>query len=99
MTTLTQVQPEFVDETVHDMGLKVFGGLSNPALVAEIAENLAIKPGKANVERFPDGEILIKLEDDVRGRDCFVVQSTCPPVNENLMELLIFMDCLRRASA
>jgi ribose-phosphate pyrophosphokinase len=52
-----------------------------------------------NVDRFPDGEVIIKLEDDVRGRDCFIVQSTCPPVNENLMELLIFIDCLRRASA
>ncbi len=80
-------------------GLQVFGGTSNPPLVQEIAGTLGIRAGVAKVERFPDGETLIKLEDDVRGRDCFVVQSTCPPVNENLMELLIFIDSLRRASA
>jgi ribose-phosphate pyrophosphokinase len=95
---MSQTTPDFVDDD-DDVGLKVFGGLSNPSLVNEIGEVLGVKPGKVNVDRFPDGEILIKLEDDVRGRDCFVVQSTCPPVNENLMELLIFVDCLRRASA
>jgi ribose-phosphate pyrophosphokinase len=95
---MSQVQPDFVDEAV-DAGLKVFSGSSNPTLVAEIAEVLRIRPGRVNIDRFPDGETIIKLEDDVRGRDCFVVQSTCPPVNENLMELLIFIDCLRRASA
>lgn len=51
------------------------------------------------ISRFPDGETLVKVEHDVRGKDCFVVQSTCPPVNDTLMELLIFIDCLRRASA
>jgi ribose-phosphate pyrophosphokinase len=91
-------QPDFVN-SMGDAGLKVFGGTSNPPLVMAIAEALEIRQGRANIERFPDGETLIKLEDDVRGRDCFVVQSTCPPVNENLMELLIFIDCLRRASA
>lgn len=55
--------------------------------------------GKATVEQFPDGEKFIRVEDDVRGKDCFVVQSTCNPTDENLMELLIFLDCLRRASA
>ena len=55
--------------------------------------------GKATVEQFPDGEKFIRVEDDVRGKDCFVVQSTCNPVDENLMEVLIYMDCLRRASA
>ncbi len=95
---MTHPQPDFVN-SMGNAGLKIFGGSSNPALVAEIGEFLQIRPGGANVEHFPDGETLIKLEDDVRGRDCFVVQSTCPPVNENLMELLIFIDCLRRASA
>ncbi|MEP0841814.1 MAG: ribose-phosphate pyrophosphokinase [Phycisphaerae bacterium] len=80
-------------------GLRIFSGSSNPDLVKAIAESLGVVRGSAHVGRFPDGETIIKLEDDVRGRDCFVVQSTCPPVNENLMELLIFMDCLRRASA
>ncbi len=55
--------------------------------------------GGAKVTKFPDGEKVIRIEDDVRGRDCFVVQSTCNPVDENLMELLIYLDCLRRASA
>ncbi len=86
-------------ENPATFGLQVFGGTSNPPLVQEIAAALGIRAGVAKVERFPDGETLIKLEDDVRGRDCFVVQSTCPPVNENLMELLIFIDSLRRASA
>lgn len=80
-------------------GLKVFSGSSNVRLGQAIADAIGVPRGSANTGRFPDGETSIKLEDDVRGQDCFVVQSTCPPVNENLMELLIFMDCLRRASA
>jgi len=79
--------------------LKVFGGSGVPLLTDRICESIGIKRGHAKVERFPDGEASIKLDDDVRGKDCFVVQSTCPPVNDNLMELLIFIDCLRRASA
>ncbi len=82
-----------------DDGLLVFGGRSNPALTEAIGQFLGVPVGRAKIDRFPDGETLIKLEDDVRGRDCFVVQSTCPPVNEHLMELLIFIDCLHRASA
>ncbi len=93
-----ETQPDFVD-CVGDAGLRVFGGSAAPALAREIADVLDTRLGEAKVDRFPDGETIIKLEDDVRGRDCFVVQSTCPPVNENLMELLIFIDCLRRASA
>ncbi|MFQ6049262.1 MAG: ribose-phosphate diphosphokinase, partial [Phycisphaerae bacterium] len=80
-------------------GLKVFSGTSNRSLTEKICQYLQIEPGQAHVDEFPDGEIIVKLEDDVRGRDVFVVQSTCSPVNRNLMELLIFMDCLRRASA
>lgn len=79
--------------------LKIFSGSSNPKLTAKVCEYLGIKQGVAKIERFPDGERYIKLEDDVRGRDCFVIQSTCNPVDENLLELLIFLDCLRRASA
>ena len=82
-----------------DSGPKVFSGSSNPALGQAIAEASGVRVGSAKVGQFPDGETIIKLEDDVRGQDCFVVQSTCPPVNENLMQLLIFIDCLRRASA
>ena len=92
------ISPDFVNCT-GDAGLKIFGGNSNPALTNAIAASLGIKAGISNIDRFPDGETLIKLEDDVRGRDCYIVQSTCPPVNETLMELLIFIDCLIRASA
>ena len=95
---MTEVEPDFVN-VEGDAGLKVFGGSSNKTLAKAICDAMGTRLGDAFVEHFPDGETLIKLEDDVRGRDCFVVQSTCPPVNENLMELLIFIDCLRRASA
>lgn len=80
-------------------GLRIFSGTANPALTAEICKYVGIEIAEAMVEKFPDGETLVKVEDDVRGRDCFVVQPTCVPVNDNLMELLIFIDCLRRASA
>jgi ribose-phosphate pyrophosphokinase len=79
--------------------LKVFTGRSNPNLAKRICDYLRIQLGRAACESFPDGEVFVKLQDDVRGQDVFVVQSTCSPVNQNLMELLIFMDCLRRASA
>ncbi len=80
-------------------GLKIFSGSSNPALAAAVCKYLGIPLGGAKIDRFPDGEKVIRVEDDVRGRDCFVVQSTCRPVDEHLMELLIYLDCLRRASA
>lgn len=79
--------------------IKVFSGMSNPALAEKICRYLDIPVGGATIEEFPDTEKIIRLEDDVRGRDCFVVQSTCRPVDGNLMELLIYLDCLRRASA
>ncbi|MEI8175763.1 MAG: ribose-phosphate pyrophosphokinase [Candidatus Omnitrophota bacterium] len=79
--------------------LLVFSGNSNPALAQEICEYLDIELGKATVGRFSEGEIRVKIDQDVRGRDVFVVQPTCPPVNEHFMELLIVMDALRRASA
>ena len=80
-------------------GLIVFGGSASSVLTDKICAYLAVTRGRATVSRFPDGETILKIEEDVRGQDCFVVQSTCPPVNDNLMELLIFIDCLRRASA
>jgi ribose-phosphate pyrophosphokinase len=80
-------------------GLVVFGGTASTELTDRICSYLDVPRGRAAVSRFPDGETLVKVEDDVRGTDCFVVQSTCAPVNDNLMELLIFIDCLRRASA
>jgi len=80
-------------------GIVVFGGTASTALADKICGYLELKRGRATIGRFPDNETLVKLEEDVRGKDCFVVQSTCPPVNDNRMELLIFIDCLRRASA
>ncbi|MCH8150600.1 MAG: ribose-phosphate diphosphokinase, partial [Planctomycetes bacterium] len=77
----------------------IFGGSASVELTNKICDYLAIKCGRAMVSSFPDGETVIKIEDDVRGKDCFVVQSTSSPVNDNLMELLIFIDSLRRASA
>lgn len=79
--------------------LKIFSGSSNPALAGDVCKYLGIPLGGAKIDIFPDGEKVIRVEDDVRGRDCFVVQSTCEPVDEHLVELLIFLDCLRRASA
>ncbi len=79
--------------------LKLFSGSSNVGLSRAVCKYLGIPPGGAKVERFADGEKVIRIEDDVRGRDCFVLQSTCKPVDEHLVELLIFLDCLRRASA
>ena len=82
---------------VHE--LKLFSGTSNPGLARAVCDYLELELGRADIERFADGEKVIRVEDNVRGKDCFVVQSTCRPVDENLMELLIYLDCLRRASA
>lgn len=79
--------------------LKVFGGNSNPELTAKICQHLQISQGKVLVKTFSDGEIMVEIGENVRGRDVFVVQSTCSPVNHNLMELLVIMDALKRASA
>lgn len=79
--------------------LKIFTGSSNPTLASEVCKYLGIPIGGAKLTTFPDGEKVIRVEDDVRGRDCFVLQSTCRPVDEHLVELLIYLDCLRRASA
>ncbi len=79
--------------------IKVFSGSSNPALAAAVCKYLEITIGVAEIDRFPDGEKVIRIEDNVRGRDCYVLQSTCRPVDENLVELLIYLDCLQRASA
>ena len=77
----------------------VFTGNANPALAAEIADHLGIALGAATVGRFSDGEVTVEINTNVRARDVFVVQSTCAPTNDNLMELLIMVDALKRASA
>ena len=76
----------------------VFTGNANPALAAEIARNLDISLGAADVGRFSDGEVTVELKQNVRARDIFVVQPTCAPTNDNLMELLVMVDALKRAS-
>ena len=77
----------------------LFTGNANPALAQEIATSLGISLGKAAVGRFSDGETTVEIQQNVRGREVFVVQSTCAPTNDNLMELLIMVDALKRASA
>lgn len=79
--------------------VKIFAGTSNKELAQRIAEKYGMELGKADVVRFKDGEVFVKIDETVRGRDVFVVQPTSEPVNENLMELLIFVDALKRASA
>lgn len=80
-------------------GYKLFSGNSNPELAGEIAALLSVPLGKSTVTRFSDGEINISLQETVRGLDCYIIQSTCNPVNDNLMELLIMIDAMKRASA
>jgi ribose-phosphate pyrophosphokinase len=79
--------------------IKMFCGNSNPALAEKICTFLGFPLGQAKVKRFSDGEIMVEIGENVRGRDIYVVQSTCFPTNNNLMELLIMMDALKRASA
>ena len=79
--------------------LMVFTGNANPKLAADVATQLNVDLGRANVGRFSDGEVSVELQEHVRGRDIFVLQSTCAPCNDNLMELLVIVDSLKRASA
>jgi ribose-phosphate pyrophosphokinase len=79
--------------------LKVFSGTANLPLAEEICQNLEIKIGQANTTRFSDGEYNFQILENVRGKDCFIVQPTCRPVDSNIMELLIMLDAFRRSSA
>ncbi|MBQ3438322.1 MAG: ribose-phosphate pyrophosphokinase, partial [Fusobacterium sp.] len=79
--------------------VKIFAGNSNLDLAKKIAEKCGLDLGKTEILRFKDGEVYVEIEETVRGRDVFIVQSTSEPVNENIMELLIFVDALKRASA
>lgn len=79
--------------------VKVFSGTANEPLARAICQYIGIELGKATIRPFPDGETFVKIEENVRGQDVFVVQPTSPPTNHNLMELFIMMDALRRASA
>jgi len=79
--------------------MMVFTGNANPELAQKVATKLELSLGKADVGKFSDGEIAVELNENVRGKDVFVVQSTCAPTNDNLMELIVMIDALRRASA
>jgi ribose-phosphate pyrophosphokinase len=79
--------------------IKVFSGNSNPTLAQKICDALAVTLGAARVRRFSDGEVMVEINENVRGRDVYVIQSTCAPTNDNLMELLVMTDALKRASA
>ena len=79
--------------------MKLFTGRAHPGLAKKICEYLGLPLGRAIMGDFPDGEISCKIDEDVRGRDVYIVQPTCPPVNDNLMELLIMIDSFKRASA
>jgi len=84
---------------INNNKLKIFSGRANIALAERIAHCLGDPLGKIELKNFPDGENSVRIDEDVRGRDVFLVQPTCPPVNENLMELLIMIDSFKRASA
>ncbi len=91
---------EFTGEEASPWGaLKLIGGSANPDLASRISDKLGVPLTDARLRRFADGEINVKIEDSMRGHDVFVIQPTCPPVNEHLMELFIILDALRRASA
>lgn len=79
--------------------ITILSGNATPALAEAIAKALGVRLGRAQVQRFSDGEISVEVLDNIRGRDVFIVQSTCPPVNDNLMELILLADACRRASA
>jgi len=84
---------------LHGKDIKIFAGNSNRKLAEEIAEKIGLPLGLAKVGKFSDGESAIHIEEVVRGSDVFIIQSTCPPANDNLVELLIMIDALKRASA
>ncbi|MGA2018665.1 MAG: ribose-phosphate pyrophosphokinase [Opitutaceae bacterium] len=84
---------------MSDSRLKIFSGNSNRKLAEEICSTIGVPLGEATVTTFPDGETFVKIDENIRGHDVFIVQSTCPPTNQHIMELLIMIDAARRASA
>ena len=82
-----------------DTKLKIFSGSSNRALAEEICQSIGVPLGDATVSCFPDGESFVKINENIRGADAYFIQSTCPPTNHHLMELLIMIDAAKRASA
>src|SRR5258707_4189883 len=84
---------------MDNTGPQVFSGNANPALAQEIADYVGVPLGQATVTSFPNGETFVKINENIRGRDIYIVQPSAPPTNQNLMELLIMIDAARRASA
>src|SRR5271166_2784012 len=84
---------------MRESRLKIFSGNSNRALAEDICRTIGVPLGDATVSTFPDGETFVKIDENIRGHDVFIIQSTCPPTNQHLMELLIMIDAARRASA
>jgi len=80
-------------------GLKILSGTAHPTIAHSICENLGVAPCAVTLDTFPDGETFVQINENIRGSDVFIVQPTCPPTNQNLMELLIMVDAVRRASA
>ncbi len=95
----TYNMPTHDKETVNHNDLKVFSGRANPALAKHICKHLGIDLAQGRTEDFPDSETFFKVDEDIRGRDVFIVQPTCEPVNDNMIELFVMLDCVRRASA
>jgi len=101
--TMTQAEKSLEESArkakQHSGGLKLFSGNGNMSLALDIARHLGINLGKATVGRFADGEVNCVIQENVRGKDVYILQPTCPPVNDNIMELLLMVSTLRRASA
>src|SRR5262245_57015553 len=83
----------------HQPEMKIFSGTANRELAERICKYIGVPLGQATISSFPDGETYVKIDENIRGRDVFIIQPTCPPTNQHLMELLIMVDAARRASA
>lgn len=88
-----------IEKVKRMSSMMIFTGNANPELAIKVVERLDIPLGKADVGRFSDGEVSVEIQENVRGKDVFIIQSTCAPTNDNLMELIVFADAMRRASA
>jgi ribose-phosphate pyrophosphokinase len=99
LSTTSPTNPVDYEKVFAVSKMMVFTGNANPVLAEKVAERLDIPLGKANVTRFSDGEVSVEIQENVRGKDVFIIQSTCAPTNDNLMELMVFIDAIRRASA
>jgi len=95
----TTSNSDAIEKVIAVSKMMVFTGNSNPELAQKVVERLDIPMGKAHVGCFSDGEVSVEIQENVRGKDVFIIQSTCAPTNDNLMELIVFADAMRRASA